>query len=242
MQLCGVIAECGNHALGSVESAKEQIRVARECGATYAKFQAIDTEAFTGGSMTPAFYELCDLGYARYLELVAYGDELGIPVFFSVFGPKYAALARIKGKPYKIAGSQFEKMPLPELAAWNEQTEHPVVVSVPHTEESVIRERREALSHMSVMYVVNYLPDQVTFFSLERLRRILNQPIGYSCHAAGVDHAIEAIAEHGAPLVEKHFNLWGDQTYDGRIYRDSLHAASPKELERLCSFYHAHSR
>jgi N,N'-diacetyllegionaminate synthase len=232
--ITGLIAELGNHHFGNLASAKEMIRVARECGAAYAKMQAIDTDWFKGGSMPPEFYTQCDLGWDGYHECMAYGEEVGIPVFFSVFGPKYRDLAyRIPGRPYKISGSQFETMTRDELQIWNTQKAQPVIISVPKTLDSVIEEKRDVVTNMNLMYVTPYLPATVDFEFLEYYVDVFERPVGYSDHTRGILYCRIAIEQYGCRLVEKHFNLWGRQSFAGKVYRDSLHAADASQLARL---------
>lgn len=236
--LTGIIAECGNHHFGDLGKAKELIRTAKDCGASYCKFQAIDPDWFTGGSMPPEFYQQCDLGLDGYQVCEEYGRALGIPVFFSVFGPKYRVLThRHRGVPYKISGSQFLSSTKAELQAWNDQTEHPVIISIPEVENDVLLEKKDAVTNMNIMYVTPYLPEDVSFDCLDRYGEVFGRRVGYSDHTPGIADCCTAIGTYGADLVEKHFNVYGVQNFKGAVYRDSLHAASAKDLERLVKFY-----
>jgi len=234
--ITGLIAEIGNHHFGDIGKARELIRAARDCGAAYAKFQAIDPETFTGGSMPRDFYWQCDLGLDGYLSLEDYGRQLGIPVFFSVFGPKYEALKTYwPGKPYKIAGGQFGSMSDAELKTWNDQDRNPVIVSVPSGSASHLWKNRDVMTNMHVMYVTPYLPERVEFFEIFEYEDALHRSVGYSDHCRGVISCLIAIDDFGCRLIEKHFNLFGRQSFQGRVYRDSIHAASAPELTRLAT-------
>lgn len=228
--LVGLIAECGNHAFGDLGKAKEQVRLAREAGAKFAKFQAIDTEVFEGGSMPAEFYRQCDLGAKGYQELVDYGEEVGIPVIFSVFGPKYAKLAR--GRPYKIAGSQFESFSVDQLLEWNSH-DHPVIVSLPNVSGDVILYKRPTITNMHCMYVTPYNPTSVEFQWIVHYEDVLRKPIGFSDHSPGIKNCLTAIDKYECRLIEKHFCPWGRQAFKGVVYRDSIHAADAVQLERL---------
>lgn len=237
--LTGLVAEIGNHHFGSILKARALIRAAREAGATYVKMQAIDPGAFTGGSMPRDFYRQCDLGLERYNECVQFGDEIGIPVFFSVFGPKYACLARYtSNKPYKISGAQFQSFSAADLALWNGRAkEHgPVVLSIPRVDLAVLEEKAASVTNMDVMYVTPYLDDGVDFGPLETLKSALKKPIGYYDHSTGLSSCIKAVGDHGCRLVEKHFNIFGLQTFSGAVYRDSVHAANARQLEMLAKY------
>lgn len=234
--LSGLIAELGNHHFGSIDFAKEAIRLAKACGADFVKMQAIDSETFAGGSMPREFYKQCDLGQNGYLECVRFGEEIGIPVFFSVFGPRYRALESLP--IYKVAGSQFMTWPPATLAYWNLDDSRDVVVSIPAIDEDVLRSRAAIIRHMSPMYVgaYNEAPDLAL---IGRYTEILGRQVGYSDHTSGVAAAFQAIRGHGARLIEKHFNpAGGIQRYDGFIYRDSLHAANVADLEAIAKALH----
>lgn len=235
--LSGLVAEIGNHHFGDIEKAKELIRVAKECGASFVKMQAIDPIEFIAGSMDGEFYSMCDLGLSGYLECVDYGDSIDVPVFFSVFGTKYATLPESLGdRPYKISGSQFQTFTHEVLQFWNLQNQRPVIISVPKTDEIYLEDRRECVSNMNVMYVTPYLPGRVDFTTIERYVELFKKPIGYSDHSVGIGNCRVAISQYGCQLIEKHFNLYGVQAFGGKTYRDSLHAANAYQLERLAKY------
>lgn len=234
----GIIAEIGNHHLGSLNAAKDLIRIARECGAHFVKMQAIDVFEFNGGSMPKEFYRQCDLGMGGYRECIEFAHMIKMPIFLSVFGSKYQDLAaHYPDMPVKIAASQFKEFPLETLNYWNTQNVHPVVISIPNLSDGEILDRKPYITNMSVMYATPYLETDVNFAAISWYIKLLGKPVGYSDHTAGVENCIAAVLRQGCLLVEKHFNLFGEQFYGGRVYRDSLHAAGAKELSQLCKIY-----
>lgn len=233
--LRGLIAEIGNHHFGDLAKAKELIRASKDAGADFAKMQAIDPLEFTGGSMVPEFYETCDLGLSGYQECVNYGDEIGIVVFFSVFGSKYTGLRALRpGRPTKISGNQFLTAPNDVLIGWNEQTICPIIASMPKDALGQLdRDRMAAITKMNLMYVSPYMAGNPNLEMIERFSDILGKPIGYSDHTPGVTACRLAIEHFGCLLVEKHFNLYSVQSFRGQVYRDSLHAADAVQLQKI---------
>lgn len=230
----GIICEIGLHHFGVLERAKTLITAAKDAGADYVKMQLIDPVEFQGGSMPRKFYLDADLGAAGYLECIDHAEKVGVPIFFSIFGPKYIDLIEYYPKmPYKISGEQLRTM-CPE--ALNTLCSHwrgrEIVVSAPT--ESALEGKEDALRqpNVSVLYVTPYLSlgdlDQIN-----RYRQILARPVGLSCHVPGVENCKKAILEKGVTLIEKHFNIWGSQTYGAHVYRDSIHAMNQDGLVEL---------
>lgn len=159
----GLIAEIGQHHFGDVNTAKCLIRIAHESGANFVKMQALDHLEFKGGSMPREFYRQCDLGMGGYIECIEYAAELGIPIFFSVFGAKYMDLVEhYQDMPYKIAGSQFKSFGVDDLQYWNGQ-KRPVVTSIPNLNEQELDDKHKAISNMHLMVVNRYLDDDANF-------------------------------------------------------------------------------
>jgi sialic acid synthase SpsE len=238
----GIIAELGNHALGDIDKAKEQIRLAKECGAHYAKMQIIDPLFVAKyGSMPLGFYELCAMSPEEYNECQEYGNQIGIEVFFSVFAD-FEKFREIDFHFYKISGSQFLSMTRAQLMGWNTSR---TIVSIPKIEEGLLMFKAPSISEMQPLFVTPYHTDAteiVDFSTLESHRKILGRAVGYSDHSLGIGNCITAIKEYGAPLIEKHFNPFGAQAYSGKIYRDCYHACPERQLETLCKAYREHYR
>lgn len=234
----GIVCEIGNHHFGDLNKAFELIKAAKDAGAHFVKMQAIDTEEFRGGSMPRAFYTMCDLDINGYMDCVDFAREVGIEIFFSVFGKKYRSLfEHYPDMPYKISGSQFLSMSREELLNWNTQDHRPVVISIPKCDPEVIVSKKLAVDNMSIMFVSPYLPEGVNFNPIGHMVDVFRKPIGYSDHTKGIASCSMAICSYGCQLIEKHFNIYGEQSFGGQIYRDSLHAASFVEMKALSKIY-----
>jgi sialic acid synthase SpsE len=230
----GVIAEIGNCHGGSVEKAKEMIRVARECGAVAAKFQAIDPREVTG-SMPLSFYEHVSLTFEEYAELRIYGEELHFPVFFSIFGEKYDYLLRMfPTMPLKVSGGQFRTWAPEDLARVNNSR---TFCSIPELPLAGLVTKTPHVSNMRLFYVGEYLPQKPNLEPIAVYLDWFRKHIAYSDHNIGVDVCKMAIAQYGCNLIEKHFFLGEEIKWDGQVFRDCIHSANPKQLEDLVLFH-----
>lgn len=234
----GIIAECGNHHFGNLTRAKELVTAAKDCGASYVKFQAIDPFEFTGGSMPREFYRDCDLGMSGNMALINHAEKVGIPIFFSVFGTKYIDLIEHYPKmPFKLSGEQFRTCsPAVLRTLVNHWHGREIVVSVPADADFTGKFDLLCAPNVSVLYVTPYLSigDLTTILAF---RQVLKRPIGYSCHVTSIENCKKAIWTYNAKLIEKHFNLWGSQVYDKTVYRDSIHATDREGLAELCKSF-----
>lgn len=234
----GIIAEIGNSHFGDMEKAKALIKAAKDSGAHYVKMQAIDTMEFQGGSMPREFYRQCDLGINGYMDCVDYSRQVGIPIFFSIFGSKYLDLMQhYPDMPYKISGQQFLTFTNDGLNHWNTQEDHPVIVSIPKCDSEILNRKKTEMSMMHLMYVSEYLQRSVDFGFIGDLIEVFRRPIGYSDHTIGIDACKRAVVNYGCQLVEKHFNIFGEQSFDEIVYRDSIHAADSKQMSELAKIY-----
>ena len=81
------IAEFSNMHGGDFEHAKDLIRAACDAGADVVKGQAYDNPQAIidmGGSMPLEFYQQCMFTVDQYLELIEFGKQIGIDVFFTI--------------------------------------------------------------------------------------------------------------------------------------------------------------
>lgn len=238
-KLTGVIAEIGNHHLGSVEMAKTMIKEAKASGADMVKMQAIEASVVAKtGSMPYSFYKECELSTEEYAECVRYGKTLGIQVFFSIFGTKHKLLWKMFPDCYrKISGGQFLKMTPEDFDA-----KHGVktIVSIPEKAE-FDKIKSFQIWSMQKMMVTPYLPKAVDWDYLDHLKSIFRR-VGYSDHTPGIEACKTAIRDYGCRLVEKHFHLGTDIVWEGVRYRDCLHAATPKEFKELTDFFHTYRK
>jgi sialic acid synthase SpsE len=238
-KFAGIIAECGNNHLGNLKKAKEMINAAKESGVAAVKFQIIDPEtAAHHGSMPLSFYKACALDDFEYMELFHYGIDVGILVFFSIFGRNLPQELNSFIVPYKISGGQFLSWEPNSLAYWNSPM---TVLSIPKVENAFLEERKDCISKMQLLYVSPYL-EKPNWGTLIRFRNFFgpDREIGLSDHSVGIEECVTAIRDYDCKLIEKHFSLGEDIVWEGKLFRDSVHSCNPKQMETLVKIWEDH--
>ncbi len=216
-----LISEFGLNHNGSMVTAKEMIRVSKECGATVAKGQAF-LAGDVKGSMPNEFYQARQFSFSEFIELIQYGDEIGIKVFFSIFSKEYDGLRSFQ-KLNKFSASQSRKQPkmvesfdsFSAIVSVNGMTQLP------------------NLKHSQILYASAYLAENPGLDYIEFLTEYYGRQVGYSDHTVGIDWCLAAHEEFGATVIEKHFTLTRDIYFGGVQFRDAIHAANPSELSQL---------
>lgn len=217
-----LIAEISNNHLGDMNKAKEYIRIAAECGATMAKGQAFLAKDIVDGSMPDSFYYQCQLEFDEYVELIEYGKQIGIPVFFSIFSRKLESLSYHQDY-YKIAGSQI-KLSFKDLRKKDTKN---TFISIP--EFSLMPEIKKS----NILCVTPYMVEKINWAFYSFLESYYGRPIGLSCHCIDINETIAGIKKFNIQIVEKHLTLERDIKYNSAVFRDSQHACLPNGLEKL---------
>ena len=216
-----VIAEFGLCHDGTVESAKEVIRAAQDCGASAVKGQAFKY-ADVKGSMPSGFYKERCFNPIQCLELIQYGNQLGITVFFSIFSKGYECVTGAQ-RLHKFAAGQSKKQP--RLVEKNDH--HDVIVSVNAGTHLPI------LQNASVLYASPYLATDPQLDCITFLSEFYKRQVGYSDHTIGIEWCKLAVKKYGCNMIEKHFTLTRDIYFEGKQFSDAVHGATPKELSAL---------
>lgn len=217
-----LIAEISNNHFGNFALAKEMIRIAKESGADAVKGQAFVAEDFINGSMPSEFYETCAFTLDQYIDLIAFGADLKIPVFYSILSKEMIPLTDVQ-KYNKITAKQWETFTIP--FEWSD--EPGTFISMSSIDKVM------TLDHAQIMYASPYMCEKVDFVSLFSLKSKYGRAIGLSDHSTTIRPVIEAIAVHNIRLIEKHFTLEKNHKWQDEVYRDSIHGALPKELEKI---------
>lgn len=245
-----IIAEAGVNHNGSLEMAREMIRVAAECGADYVKFQTAVPELVISRYAPKAEYqkettgeadsqlEMCKaihLPLGAYAELADLCRTEGIGFVSTPFDfPSIDCLAPLGMDFWKIPSGEVTNLPYLRRIALQHQ---PVVLS---TGMSQLREVEDAvgvlcdngltrdmitLLHCTTQYPT--LPADVNLRAMEPLRSLGCRAVGYSDHTEGIEISLAAAAL-GAEVIEKHFTL--DKSLPGPDHKASI---DPDELRRL---------
>lgn len=218
-----LIAEVGNCHFGDLNQAKQMIKEFKDAGADLVKFQAfLPEDVGNNGSMPLGFYEQCAFGFQEYLHLVDVGMFLNIPVFFSTFSMDMHKLWAYTFY-HKVSAKQAVTF---EFNEYSDRDSTFVSVNPDYGELPVLENAR-------MMYAAKYLEENPDLWMIDSLSKIYKRPVGYSDHTVGIEACYRAVKDHGAPWIEKHVTLEKNFHYDGKLFRDCIHAVTPKEFEQL---------
>lgn len=220
-----IIAEIGNQHFGDFDHALELIKAAHDSGADLIKSQAFMAKDIKG-SMPTKFYEMCEFSMEQYIDLIDYARDIGNDLCFSIFSEELMPLQRHQYW-HKLAGSQVRNKAF-VLEGFDTET---TLVSV--AKDVYPPEFKKA----NILYVSDYLPKDPELKNINTLREFYKRDVGYSDHTIGIKTCIDAILLHKANIIEKHFTIQKDFKYNGTLYRDCIHAATPGEFAALVNEY-----
>lgn len=219
-----LIAEISNHHLGCIEQAKKLILTAKNCGADIVKGQAFVAEDMRKwGTMPLSFYDRCAFRYSQYKDLILYGDEIGIPVFFTILSNKLSLLGSFqKYKKLHAGGSATCR----KDKFWHYDKEN-IFISMKEPRVDV-KEIRKA----KILYATEYMQD-ADLEGYEALKKFYDREIGVSHHGTTIEGLLEIHKTYRLPVVEKHFYFGKKIEWEGQVYRDCLHSMSPYVFEEF---------
>lgn len=216
-----IIAEgCDNH-LGSLETAKEMVRVAKICGADAIKFQhhLADEEMLREGVPMSdnfnmplfEFLEKFALKLDQHAELMRYCQEVGIQYLCTPFSYKAACeLNELGVEAFKIGSGELTDIPsLKKIAALGK----PMILSTGmadwHEIDETIAALKPILDQLILMNCTSEYPARhadVNLGVIREMERRYDLVVGHSDHTPDLATCIAAVAM-GAKLLEKHFIL-----------------------------------
>ncbi len=245
-----IIAEAGVNHNGSLSSAIEMVKVARNCGADAVKFQTFIAEEEISKFAPKASYQKkttnknetqldmvkkLELNKKDHIKILNECDKQGIEFMSSPFDIKSVELLKeLKLKRFKVPSGEITNLPLLEKIGGAGK---PVIIS---TGMSNIKEIDEAINiltengvkrkKISILHCNTEYPTpmrDVNLLAINTLSKRYNLQIGYSDHTKGIEVSIAAVAL-GAQIIEKHFTL--DKSLPGPDHSSSL---EPDELKRM---------
>lgn len=245
-----IIAEAGVNHNGSLEMAREMVRVAARCGADYVKFQTAVPELVISRYAPKAEYqkettgeadsqlEMCKaihLPLADYAGLAELCRAEGIGFVSTPFDfPSIDCLEPLQMDFWKIPSGEVTNLPYLRRIA---RIGRPVVLSTGMSQLAEVETAVETLCangltrdqitllHCTTQYPT--LPADVNLRAMEPLRHLGCRAVGYSDHTEGIEISLAAAAM-GAEVIEKHFTL--DKSLPGPDHKASI---DPAELEAL---------
>jgi N,N'-diacetyllegionaminate synthase len=246
-----IIAEAGVNHNGSIELAKQLIRVAKDAGADYVKFQTFKADNLVTKTSKKAEYQVrntnnkentqfdmlkqLELGDKVYEDLNKYSKSIGIKFLSSPFDlESIDFLYKLGVDFFKIPSGEITNLPfLQKIASYK----IPVVLSTGMCTladiEATIQVLISAGLSRDMISVLHCNTEYPTIYSDVNLRAMctignaFNVKIGYSDHTLGIEVPIAAVAM-GANIIEKHFTL--DCSLPGPDHKASL---NPIELSKM---------
>lgn len=250
MKKCIIIAEAGVNHNGNLEMARQMVRVARECGADYVKFQTAVPELVISTIAPKAEYqqettgteenqlEMCraiHLPLSDYAGLADLCRQEGIGFMSTPFDlVSIDCLAPLGMDYWKIPSGEITNLPyLRKIAqiggkvilSTGMSTLAEVENALKVLEDNGMPRQNVILLHCTTQYPAPY--PSVNLRAMEALATLGTAGVGYSDHTKGIEVSIAAAAM-GACVIEKHFTL--DKNLPGPDHRASLEPAELKAL------------
>ena len=246
---CYVIAEIGHNHQGSLETAREMFKVARECGADAVKLQKRNNrELFTRAGYekpydNPNSYgttygehrEFLEFGGIEYKELLDYANEIGVTMFSTAFDFSSADfLAKLDMPAYKLASGDLKNIPLLTHIA---EFQKPMILSTGGGTMDDVNRAYDAVmpinQQLCILQCTAGYPAEFSELNLSVIttfrERFPNTVVGLSSHDNGIAMAIAAYML-GARVVEKHFTL--NHTWKGTDHAFSLEPIGFRKMVR----------
>jgi sialic acid synthase len=246
---CYVIAEIGHNHQGSLEQARELIRVAHDCGVDAVKLQKRDNRGLYTRAMydTPydhensfgltygAHREALELGRDEYVELQRCSREFGVTLFATAFDrPSVDFLADLDMPAYKVASGDLSNTPLLRYVA---SVGKPVILSTGGATIEDVDRAVEVITaineQLGILQCTASYPTPADELNLGVIRTLRERypefVIGLSDHQDGIAMALVAYML-GARVMEKHFTL--SHTLKGTDHAFSLMPEGMRKLVR----------
>jgi sialic acid synthase SpsE len=235
------VAEFNTSHNGSIDTAKEMIRKAKEVGCDCVKFQSWSTESlysqsyYDNNPIAKRFVKKFALNEPELYDLAMYCKEVGISFASTPYSKQEVDfLIDQCDVPYiKVASMDLVTYPFLEYIA---QKKVPIFLA---TGMSDINEVKKAVSviekagnhNICLLHCISIYPAEISTINLNNIIGLSEifpkYPIGFSDHSLGSEMPIASIAL-GTAMIEKHFTL--DKT---KIGMDNQMAMEPEEMYTL---------
>ena len=241
-----IVAELNSSHNGKVETAKQMIDAAKDCGCDCVKFQSWSAESlyadeyYKNNPISKRIVTKFSLAPEQLLELSEYCRDAGMDFSSTPYSKEEVDfLADKTDAPFiKIASMEINNLPYLEYIG---KKGIPMVLS---TGMSTIEEIREAVKtieatgnrQLCILHCVSVYPAAPELINLNNLVMLKEEfpdyVVGYSDHTIGYEVASASIAL-GAALVEKHFTLDSQ-----KMGMDNNMATEPAEMKKLVDACH----
>jgi N,N'-diacetyllegionaminate synthase len=232
---CFIVAELGINHNGSLGTALEMVRAAKESGADAVKVQAFSADCFCtrramwNGESQYEMFKRYELSRDSINAISSECARVGITFFGTPDCPAHADwLVDAGTAAIKVGSDDLVNTPLIEnLAARG----LPVILSSGMASEDEVFDAAEAAdaAYTGILYCCSVYPaplDSLDFGRMAWLRQFTDV-VGFSDHTVGHTAAVVAVAL-GADIIEKHFTL--DKSMTGP---DHQWSANPRDFANL---------
>ena len=251
-----IIAEISGNHNGSIDRAKELVKLAKENGADCVKIQTYTPDTMTIKSNKDDFlisglitqqmpkgklYKKAQTPFEWQQELFEYANSIGITMISTPFDESAVDLLESLSCPfYKVASFELTDLPLIKYIA---QTKKPIILSTGMANEKEIKEAIDIITQYGsgdfiLLHCVSGYPTPVEEINLDTitlLKKKFKCEIGLSDHTLGNTSAILSIAL-GAKVIEKHFTF--DRSEGGPDAEFSMEPHELKDLSENISLAH----
>ena len=245
---CLIIAEAGVNHNGSIETAKELCRAAKQAGADVVKFQTWITEKIITHDVKQAAYQIentgnnqsqfdmlktLELSFDQFREIKLYCDRIGIQFASTADEPESLDFLIELGVPFiKIGSGDLNNIPFLRYCGSKKM---PVILStgmgtLSDTEAALNALRKGGATDITLLHCTTSYPcpyDRVNLNAMNTLHTAFGVPVGYSDHTQGIEVSIAAVTL-GAEVIEKHFTL--DRNMEGP---DHIASMEPYEFKTM---------
>jgi len=234
-----IIAEIGCNHNGSLERAKEMVRMAHDCGVDYVKFQARNPLNSSEDIYdSPLFGKIPYREHRRRLEFneeqfkeIDYLCQVALEIewFASVFDiDSFNLINQFNPKRWKIPPIPItEKGLLEKIVAEGKQT----YVSTGMMNKNRFKDMIKIVNpaYCTLMHTYTVYPTQLNEVNLKMISKLkgFGFNVGYSGHDNSLAVTVAAIA-FGATVIEKHITL--DRSMPGTDHSASLEEAGLRKL------------
>ena len=223
-----IIAELSANHNGSIKTAKETIKAAKEIGANAIKLQTYTADTMTLNSKNPDFmidggtlwdgknlYELYEWAYTPWEwheELFDYARSLGIDIFSTPFDKSAVDfLETLNPSAYKIASFEITDY---ELIRYTASKQKPIIISTGVATIDEILDvvnicKSEGNSDIVLLKCTSEYPapfEEANLKTIANMRDTFGVEVGFSDHTMGHIAPVVAVTL-GAKVIEKHFIL-----------------------------------
>ena len=243
-----IIAEVGVNHDGDLQKAKKLIKICKNVGADFVKFQSFKTSSLVTLNSKKSNYQInkknkntslykmlkkVELSYSDTKKLFNYAKKINIEIISTPFDKISSdELENLKMKIFKISSGDIDNLPLlGHIAKKNK----PIIIS---TGRSTFNDIDRAIkwikkyknNKISILHCVSSYPTKYEDLNLNIIKKMMkkyNFDIGLSDHSLGIEAPIAAVAL-GATIIEKHITL--DKNLHGP---DHFFSLDPSEFELM---------